>query len=211
MAKKPKDPWDRFYTPVWCVDQMVELVLPKVLVPYPGEPARILDPGAGHGVFTDKLRVRFPNAHITAIDIDPAVGPWSGADESLEGDFLETDWASVFPDLKDDGGYFDLIAGNPPFAQAREFILESLQVSPMVIYFLRQGFMSSARRSRFFKQHPPSDVFILADRPGFDDSGNGDKADYAWLCWSAIQLANRTGGTELHWLPPVDKDIRRPK
>ena len=174
---------DPYYTPEWvvrqCIDEIVPFICPVA--------NRILEPGAGQGAFVKPLRERYPNGHITAIDIDPY--DWPEADEQLHGDLFETKLT----------GPYDLAVGNPPFSRALDFIQYTLNVSKAAAFLLRQGFLSSARRSAFFRMHRPSDVYILANRPQFTGEGS-DKADYCFVCWGRPAF---NGTTNLHWLPAV--------
>jgi adenine-specific DNA-methyltransferase len=67
-------------------------------------PTKILEPSAGSGEFVDDCKDRFPDANITAIELDLNMASTRGF---VNQDFLE--WQS------DDS--FDLIVGNPPFVQ----------------------------------------------------------------------------------------------
>lgn len=81
-------------------------------------PRRILDIGTGTGLIALMLAQRFPEADITAIEIDPQ------ACEEAAGNFRRSPWASRlklicgdFLNLPADilGEPFDLIVSNPPF------------------------------------------------------------------------------------------------
>lgn len=204
--KRKSDELDRYFTPQWCVDQMIGDVIPAVYAPK-GLPqlnvSTILDPGTGRGVFADRFRFYFPDAHITAIDIDPDEGPWDSADESLEGDFLETDWGAVYPDRKKVA--FDLTAGNPPFTLAEEFARTALEISEVVIFIVRHGFMASIERVPFFVEHRPQHVFNIPNRPKFR-YGHSDSADYCWMVWTSWGPRD---STILHWLHDIPKELRR--
>lgn len=180
---------DTYYTPDWVVQQCIAEVIPFVC-PVAN---RILEPGAGQGAFVKRLRERYPNGHITAVDIDPY--EWPEADVQLHQDLLET----RFNDR------FDLVVGNPPFSRALEFIQHALGCSKSVVFLLRQGFLSSQKRSPFFRLHRPSDVYILSNRPQFTGEGS-DKADYCFVCWGRPAF---NGTTNLHWLPAVPLAQRR--
>jgi hypothetical protein len=141
------------------------------------------------------------------VDTDPGVGPWPEANESMTGDYLApetarwartTHWNGPFIDQP-----FDLVVGNPPFTLAMDFIQRSLELGTTVTFLLRQGFLSSAERARFFREHPPAAVHILANRPKFTnpeyEATGTDTADYCFVTWSA----GHNGPTELYWLPEV--------
>lgn len=208
---------DRYYTPEWCVDQCLDLVVPEFVEQLPGtllsalfpELGRVLEPGAGRGAFIRGVRKRYPAARITGVDNDPDV--WqamlaAGATETNIGDYLSPEMKRWL--LAD--GEFDLAIGNPPFTLALEFITRSLEVAKAVVFLLRQGFLSSAKRAAFFRQHKPAKVHLLANRPAFDTPAGPatgtDTADYCFVTW----LRGYTGPTELVWLPEVPASVRRP-
>jgi hypothetical protein len=186
---------DPYYTPGWVVQQCIDSVLPFVCP----VPRSILEPGAGQGAFVRPLRARYPDAHLTAVDVDPY--DWPEANIQLHQDLFEAEFLFRF----------DLIVGNPPFSRALDFVQWSLSHAKATVFLLRQGFLSSAKRNQFFRLHRPSDVFILANRPSFKGE-TSDKSDYCFVCWgrpgSTNDVANLglqrfTGTTNLHWLPAV--------
>jgi len=185
---------DEYFTPDWVVRQCMKHVLPYVC-PFPL--SRIIDPGAGHGVFVRQLRAHYLNSHITAIDINHRFGPWPNADASVYGDYLDTNNERL--------DHFDLAVGNPPFSLAMQFVTRSLVLADTVVFLLRQGFLSSAKRNTFFRMRPPQHIFILAHRPCFYSyDPSTDKADYCFVCWG-----KPTGTTYLHWLPTIPVNERR--
>lgn len=211
-VKGESDPLDRYFTPDWAVDQLVEEVLrghwvaPHDLAP----PRLILEPGAGEGSIVRGLRDAFPQASIAAMDIDPELGPWEAADESYEGDFLETDWRALYGDLGETDKVFDLVAGNPPYTLAQRFVEVGLEVSDRVLYLVRLGFLATSKRCAWLRAHRPTDVFVLPNRPAFKIPGKSydpsatDSADYCWVLWGPGD-----GPTRLHWLEDVSKEERR--
>lgn len=187
--KKPSAALDPYYTPDWAVRLMLDWVVPRIAP----VPSRIIEPGAGNGAFVRQLRARYPDSHITAIDLVPHA--WPEATESLHDDFLTARL-----------GRYDLAVGNPPFSLALPFVQRCRQVSRATVLLLRQGFLSSARRNSFWRLHGPSDVFILPDRPSFTKDSQGDSADYCLACWGRPQ---HDGVARLHWLPTVPLAQRR--
>lgn len=186
----PSDSLDRYYTPSWCVDLFVEHVLPVF-----DSPKRILEPSAGDGAFVLALRRSFPGSLITAIDIDPSVGPWSDADISYGGDFLDSALPAV-----------DLSVGNPPYSFAEAFCRECLRLGPNLCFLLRLAFYCSGERTEFFQKFPPSIVFALPNRPRFRlDKKSGDSSDYGFFCW----ISGFEAPTILDRLPPVPIAVRR--
>lgn len=79
----------------------------------------ILDVGTGCGLIALMLAQRFPDAHITAIDIHKA------SVEEAAGNFRRSPWrqrleahSATFPDDLPEGIKYDLIVSNPPFYNA---------------------------------------------------------------------------------------------
>lgn len=196
--KKKSLPGDTYYTPEWAVKQCLEIVVPSMLQ-HAGKsgPLGVLEPGAGKGVFVQALRAWALDTRrdvaICAFDISKEVGPWPEADVSLHGDFLQDAFLARL------ARSFDLSLGNPPYSHALSFVQRSLQISDLVVFLLRQGFQSTAKRSSFFRETPPVGVWNLAHRLSFTGDGNTDTADYCWIGWQK----GWTGRTTLEWLPTV--------
>lgn len=200
-VKKASIAGDRYYTSPWLVRQCVEIVLPQVLG---ASPRSILEPSAGGGAFTHPLRRAYPDALIHANDLDKTVKKWKGADESMHTDFLGWRKAPL-----NNGDFYDLCVGNPPFTLAMEFVRAGLRVANTVVYILRQGFMSSAERCPILRDEiRPSNVHIVAHRPSFTRDGKTDSADYAFISWSRIP-AVMPATTQLDWLPNVPLEERK--
>lgn len=116
------------YTPRTVASPLVAEVLP-LCQPKPGHPLRVLDIGAGAGVFSSEVR-RLCDAqgvpvHITAVEINPServyldrycdetiIGAWQAA-LGLVWDGRV--WVPTGPTTPS----YDLILGNPPFSQSR--------------------------------------------------------------------------------------------
>lgn len=94
-------------------------------------PKKILDAGCGTGLIALMMAQRFPDAEITAIEIDSLAAreaknnfsksPWSGRLSLIEGDFN-----SAFRENETDK--FDLIVSNPPFFNNGELSPDKLRV-----------------------------------------------------------------------------------
>lgn len=182
-------PNDAYFTPDWLVGLCVGHVLPTLL--RQKLPGRVLDPGAGEGAFIRQLRTAYPAANVTAIDI--VAYPWQ-ADTCVTADFLGATFDAPF----------DLVVGNPPFSLALSFITKSLSLSENVCFLLRQGFLASAKRAAFFREHRPLSVHIVPNRPVFYGESS-DKADYCFICWRR----GFRGTTQMHWLPTLPDKQRK--
>ncbi len=93
-------------------------------------------------------------------------------------DFLEVD--------SSEGWSPDVIAGNPPYKLAEQFVRKSLRCvrsGGTVAFLLRLSFLESAKRIGLWSSFPPVHVYVLAERPSFTADGRTDSAAYAWFVW----------------------------
>lgn len=217
-------PNDRYYTPPWVVDQCVEHVLPPVMMSshlrtLPG--SRILEPSAGDGAFVKGLlRARCcvtavePDGFFFDSDLDRTSGLYTH--QGTIEDFV-SGWRG--PD-------FDAAVGNPPFALAQKHVELLLTITPLVVFLLRVGFITTAVRAKWMENFRPSHVAILRHRPTFGVPDwwvqqreheermkgrtfkwGGDSADYAFFIWDRADLGQSC--SVVHWLPEVPKELRK--
>jgi len=102
------------YTPEWIVDEMVRWAKEH------GSPVRVVDPGAGTGLFTFAAAEAFPDAEILAIEVEPKSA------RHLQKTVTRTKYASRITvmqrdylhvsDLPEVGGR-TLFIGNPPYVR----------------------------------------------------------------------------------------------
>lgn len=180
------DPLCRYYTPdalaeAICGIDAVRAILDAAEV----DVVRALDPHAGGGAFVRALTRRIPC--VTALDIDPAA-PALGMDiDCACEDFLAH------------RGRYDLVVGNPPFADAEAHVRHALSLlSPggRLVFLLRLAFLAGqARADALWASISPKEVHVLSKRPSFTGGGT-DSADYAVFVWEA----GWTGETALRWL-----------
>tara|TARA_R100001480_G_C4709790_1_gene178599 strand:+ start:374 stop:946 length:573 start_codon:yes stop_codon:yes gene_type:complete len=85
-------------------------------------------------------------------------------------------------DFFDWNGKVDLILTNPPFSLSREFVDHSLENANTVIMLMRINFLGSKKRYSWWKQNPPTSLFVLSSRPSFTGKGT-DATEYAWYVW----------------------------
>ncbi len=88
-------------------------------------------------------------------------------------DYLDPAWGKVS---------CDLIITNPPFSLALPFLAKSLRYAQTVCYLLSLNFLGAQKRYQWWKQHPPSHLIVLSQRPSFTGKGT-DATDYAWFIW----------------------------
>lgn len=162
---------------------------------------RVLDPGAGNGVWGEAYREIFDDpiytgtfySEITGIelrDVEPALGYtyW------ITDDYLSNEWHR--PDTK-----FDLIMGNPPYSLAKEFILKSLDLledSGYLLFLLRLTVLESQDRyeNLYSKGLNPKEVWISTRRISFSGNKKSSPDAYCLCLWQK----GWRGETTLKWL-----------
>jgi hypothetical protein len=181
---RPRDPHDHYPTPLpLCREALRQYAAGQGV-------DRVLDPGAGTGVWGAALRqvYRHHTPLLTGIDLralpaHPAYDTW------LAGNYLTTDL-----------GPFDLVLGNPPYALAEPFIRRALaQTRPrgQVIFLLRLAFLATQERGRgLWADAPPHTVSVCSRRPSFTGNGKTDATDYAVFLW----FKGWHGTPALEWL-----------
>ena len=176
-----RDALDRYYTPDSVAMRLV------AAVPDLGarvHPLTILEPSCGGGAFMRALRLRWPDARISGVDVDPEAPMQDSAGVTI------TDFLTVREPV-------DLILGNPPFNAAEEHVRHALSLSRVGVGFLlRLAFLESTKREPFWKAHRPAKVFVLSRRPSFTGGGT-DSAAYGFFWWDLRQRVTRT---ELDWI-----------
>lgn len=150
-------------------------------------PDRVLDPGAGKGVWGRVARELWPDAWITGVDIAfdaPECGSYN--------EWIRQDFAGIRRADRP-----DLIVGNPPFRSALAFIEAARRIvhdRGLVMFLLRLNFLASKRRYAFWKKNAPCHPITCVERPGFTDDGGKDATEYAFFVWG------QGIGHGLHWL-----------
>lgn len=173
-----RDHLDRYYTPP---------ELAAVLVEHLGIDSddRVLEPHAGGGAFVAAVRHWAPGAHVTALDLDPSAVGLATADAGIVCDFL-----GFRPRL----ARFDLVLGNPPYAEAEAHARHALRLAPRVAFLLRLAFLESKRRQPLWAEHPLAHVEVLAERPSFTADGRTDGCAYGMFLWDRDHAGPTTLG-----------------
>lgn len=160
-----RDALDRYDTPVWCVDRLLEAVaLPTGFW---------LEPSCGSGSIVRAVEahpVYREGATWTLLDLEPRdamVGRATAAD------FLA--WKA--PERR----RYRVAIGNPPYRHAFDFVRRCHDLADVTVMLLRLGFLASQERSEWMRRHPP-DVYVLPNRPSFT-GGVTDSSDYGWFVW----------------------------
>ena len=167
---------DRLVTDGWISDLITETVL---------------EPSLGKGAFAVSVRRAINPRVLWGVDIDKLHTAQKTVDLFIEEDFL------VWAKRKHERG-FDLVIGNPPFGLkvegktrpdpvAEKHVRAALGLrspSGVAAFLLRSAFAESSERIPFWKEHPPSKVFALAERPSYTGDGKTDKGQsYSFFVW----------------------------
>lgn len=178
-----RDSLDRYYTPDALAFHLVGLVANRI------GGGMVLEPSCGGGAFLRALEAHDIEP-VLGIDIDPA------AVSGQLDDFL----AARLPI-----NYYSAVIGNPPYSLAVDFVRKSLELvedrsassdGGIVAFLLRLGFLASKGRAALFREHPPSDVFILSERPSFTADGKTDRYDYCFVVWTK----GNKQPTQMRWI-----------
>lgn len=117
MNRDPSEP--RLKGAVYTPYEIAQALVKKALGTNDVNPSRVLEPGAGHGVFLKVLKESNVNEHdITAIDIN---------EDAIANLFSNFPNAEIFSEdflcyaSKNFGITYDLIIGNPPYIKRRNF------------------------------------------------------------------------------------------
>lgn len=150
-------------------------------------PKSIFEPGCGAGAFLRAVDAVWPSAYLLGVDIVPAC---SGPGLVVERDLFEVK------------GAFDLIVGNPDFAQAEAIVRHCLaQLAPggYLALLLLADFEGSQARIGFWREHPIYLRQAIGDvRPCFRADGQSDQRPYAIFVWK-----QGWRGPEYRGLPPL--------
>lgn len=207
---RERDNFDHYPTPIkLCAAALRQF-------PHANSPSfkwRILDPGAGTGVWGEAARQIWPSAEIHGLELRD-VEPNKNYDHWLTGNYMLTRYKIKF----------DFIIGNPPYsdlwemeqrrfakeakargekykrpprpadqpkADAQAFITKALtEVFPeygYVIFLLRLAFLEGQKRSQtFWPKHCPSQVLTLGRRPSFTGNGKTDSTAYSLYYWTGV-------------------------
>ncbi len=204
---------DCYPTPQIYADFAVQLAVQKVLTG--SKILTMLEPGCGtEAPFAKAFKSQCPeNSHAIGMDIEP-----SERTELTRGgvNFLDDDhdkrWASSA--VEQQGGW-DIIATNPPYSIAEEFIRKSLRIlhpSGVAVFLLRIGFAGSIKRMPLFRERPPVEIGEFVRRFSFDGKGT-DYTDYCLFFWvgDALdkvyrQMNHGQISTRFYWIDNSKKD-----
>lgn len=166
-----RKPYDFYATPV----DVVENLLRNIDLNIYGN--KVLEPSAGNGNIVSVVNKLYPNKKITSLEIrdEEYNNLFSCSNEVILDDFLKTNKLNKY----------DIIIGNPPYSQAKEFVEKSLDLledDGILIFLLRTSFLESKSRYEFWQEHPLSGLYTLSKRPSFTGHGT-DATSYSWFIW----------------------------
>jgi hypothetical protein len=143
-------------------------------------PKRILDPGAGAGVWGYWCRETWPNAEIVGVEVRTDAQPHPKYDRWITGSFLD-------PHVRSQLGNFDLVIGNPPFIVAEAFLRASwelMNADAHMLQLLRIGFLAGIKRhADLYQVMHPNTVYVSAKRPSFTGDSRTDAMEYIFMHW----------------------------
>jgi hypothetical protein len=187
---------DVYMTPLWLAEAAIDLLPRHVFSAGTAKP-RVLDLGAGSGVWGIAVRSRYPQAKVTGIELRDM--PRSDAYDRYECNLDALD--ERHPRHPMSTAIYHAAVGNPPYSLAEPFVRLAIRAvsatDGAVVMLLRLGFIAGQKRAAgLWKDHPPKLVAVCSKRPSFTPDGRSDASEYAVYVWKA----GFTGQTQLTWL-----------
>jgi hypothetical protein len=156
---------DAYFTPQPLADEICRRLAEVLPVP-----VAFRDPCSGGGAFVDAARKA-----------------WLECREVVGTDLPECDF------LKDHiSPFWSLIASNPPYLLAEEFVRRALGVvcdGGHVAFLLRLSFLAGQKRRALYEQHRLRFLIPITPRPSFTPDGKTDASEYAVFVWRRGQLS----------------------
>ncbi len=157
---------------------LVKLALEQVSWIHLGR-LKVLDIGAGTGVWGDVLRHMYPDKNISlaGVDIDERHTKPDSYNNWLTEDFNDSFFIRE---------YFDVIMGNPPFKNVEKIIRHAfkfLKPRGQMVMILPNGFVFTKGRIKLLHEDfSPEYVVNVANRPDFTGKGSNPN-DYLIVKW----------------------------
>ncbi len=192
---------DNYPTPQYLANWAVEYAIKSNNVTF----RNFLEPGCGGKAPFSVAAYRAKVDHIRSIDNRSVERPKSLIGLSNVGYYTNTDFLGPGSWEED---RFGIIATNPPFSKAQEFIWRSLDLLDdwgVMIFLLKLPFLSALSRIRLYKERPPKEVIVLQRRPSFSNNSRTDMTEYGFYVWYGkkymefLKLHNKDE-TVLKWL-----------
>jgi hypothetical protein len=168
----------------------------------PEDPALVLDPSAGAGVFGQQAKVVWPSARLIGLEPRAEEGAHLAQNYTRHATTTFQEWAEG--DIAD--ARPNLIATNPPFSLFPEFVelgLDLLSDTGMLMLLGLSTWGQSADGIRLFDRFWPALQIRIGGRIGFRGPGinpkNGkpwgvDQRDYSWWIWVPGRIVPRFYG-----------------
>lgn len=140
-----------------------------------------LEPGAHKGPFCQMASVYLPEV-CRIIGVEPHL---KLGEPRFRYEFVAQDYLSWAPKTR-----FDLIATNPPFVKAEEFILHSRELlakNGLMFYLMRVGILGTKRRRPFWQQVNLLKWWVIRPRPSFQYEGGNDSSEYGFFLMDGRQ------------------------
>jgi len=187
--------FDFYPTPPSCVSAIYTHL--NTVEPNAFKGVKVLDAGAGTGIWGQVLKKKFPKNKYQLWGIDIQTMPKPDAYDYW---ITKTDFLSEYRHMLFTLGSFGLVVSNPPYKYGEEFVRKSLDLTRTggyVIMLVRLAFLESIKRGTgLFEEYPPVRVSVLCRRPSFHlDKKTGSDA-YMAITWQ--KGAHRT--TAIDWL-----------
>lgn len=150
-----RDPLDRWYTPDALASACVAAVAAEIEAS--GPPRTILEPSVGGGAFARAIRTRWPDAHLTGVDLDPRAAGLALCERGVV-----ANWCGLQPRPR-----ADLVVGNPPFTSdvALAHVRAALGASlDWTILILPLAFVGVGRWESLFDAQRPALVCPILPR-----------------------------------------------
>lgn len=186
---------DFYPTPVEFCRAVVNDAIPPRFNNY-GLKLRVLDPGAGDGVWGKAIKERFPLCKLYGVEIRDVDRPrgynyWYRNTDYSKGGKYGLDWLRGF----------DIIIGNPPYKYGEEFLdkgLEQLRDNGILLFLLKLPFLESKKRyEKYFSgMYRPAEVYVSVRRISFTGDKKSNSDAYAMFVWKK----NKSYITTLRWL-----------
>ena len=191
-----EDNLDYFPTPPWATRALFEHVLPPIWA-IDAELHTAWEPACGAGDMARPMMEYLPQTDASDV-VDRGFGRVA--------DFLWHDTRSIFPCVS-------LVATNPPFVLAEQFVLKALEhAHSFVAIFARASFIESVSRyntifheSTGFAVYAPFSERVPLFRGRLDKKGSSATA-YAWFVWIR---GNYVAVPRLKIIPPCRKQLER--
>lgn len=196
------NPDDVFNTPEIVVRSVYRDILTRHLT---AEPRRLLDPGAGGGIWGIVAREQWQEVFIEGVELRPLKNPNPAVYDY---------WQSGEDFLLANVSLTDLVIGNPPYGVTggkrdrtlcEKFIrtgMKNLRERGVMVFLLKTVYLEGIERGRsLFRQYRPAAVYVSSRRIHFRKNAKGKKGtnnvSYSLFVWQKEHRVE--DGTRLHW------------